>query len=66
MKDWHFERLSGRHRDIIDFLVSMPRPMKQKYAQLYGMNWVNKEKVTVLYDSPRLCQLQYQWFGTVD
>jgi hypothetical protein len=66
MKDWHFERLSGRHREIIDFLVAMPRPLKQKYAQLYGMNWVNKEKVTVLYDSPRLCHLQYQWFSIVD
>ena len=66
IKDWHFERLSERHREIIDFLVAMPAAQKRRYAQLYGMNWVNKDKVTVLYDSPRLCHLQYQWFGTVD
>jgi glycosyltransferase involved in cell wall biosynthesis len=66
MKNWHFERLSDRHREIIDFLVSMPRAMKQKYANLYGLNWVNKDKVRVLSNSDRLCHLQYQWFEAVD
>jgi hypothetical protein len=66
MKGWHFERLSDRHREIIDFLVSMPRAMKQKYAKLYGLNWVNKDKVRVSSNSERLCHLQYGWFEAVD
>jgi hypothetical protein len=66
MKDWHFERLSDRHRRIIDFLVGMPLAVKRQYAELYGMNWVNPSKVTVLSDDRHLCHLRYRWFDVVD
>jgi hypothetical protein len=66
MKDWHFERLSDRHRRIIDFLVSMPLEMKQKYAHLYGMNWINRAKIEVVANDERLCRLKYRWFDVVD
>jgi hypothetical protein len=66
MKDWHFQTLSDRHRQIIDFLVSLPEGQKRKYAGLYGMNWVNKSKVDVVVDNERLCHLRYRWFDVVD
>jgi hypothetical protein len=66
MKDWHFERLSDRHRQIIDFLVSMPPSLKRQYASLYGLNWVNRDKVTVVTNSERLCHVRYRWFDVVD
>ncbi len=66
MKDWHFDRLSDRHRAIIDFIVKMPLAMKRQYADLYGMNWVNRAKVSVLSDSDHLCRLRYRWFDVVD
>jgi glycosyltransferase involved in cell wall biosynthesis len=66
IKDWHFNTLTPRHREIIDFLVCMPREMKTQYAALYGMNWVNPRRVRVVEHNPRLCHLQYSWFEVVD
>jgi hypothetical protein len=63
---WHFERLSTRHREIIEFLVKMPKRTRKQYASLYGMNWVNRDKVTVVTDSKDLCHLRYRWFEVVD
>jgi hypothetical protein len=66
MEGWHFDRLTSRHRDIIDFLVSMPLEMKREYARRYGLNWINRDKVTVLTNTRQLCHLQYRWFDVVD
>jgi hypothetical protein len=66
MENWHFERLSTRHREIIDFLMSMPPKIKRTYASLYGMNWVNRDKVTVVTDTRELCHVRYRWFDVVD
>lgn len=65
IQGWHFERLSDRHRTIIDFLVKMPLPMKREYAALYGLNWVDKNKVQVFKHEPKLCHLRYRWFDVV-
>ncbi len=66
MEQWHFERLSTRHREIVHFLVSMPKRTRQQYASLYGMNWVNRDRVTVVTDSKDLCHLRYRWFDVVN
>jgi hypothetical protein len=66
MEQWHFDRLSTRHREIIEFLVSMPKRTRQQYASLYGLNWVNRDKVTVVTDSKDLCHLRYRWFEVID
>jgi hypothetical protein len=63
---WHFDRLSTRHREIIEFLVSMLERTRKWYASLYGLNWVNRDKVNVVTDSTGLCRLPYRWFEVVD
>lgn len=66
MKNWHFERLSVRHRRIIEFLTRMPLTVKRTYADFYGLNWVNRDRVTVAVNTERLCHLKYSWFDVVD
>lgn len=66
MSGWHFERLSDRHRKLVDFYVRLPEKLKRDHAALCGLNWVNRDKVEIARNEPRVTHLRYRWFDVVD